>query len=86
MSNILKELMGGALGLQQMTIASEQKQLDAGVDYSKQQVRMSTVHARQDIVLLAYHLNAINTQTSRILTALLFLILIAGVDLLLRFS
>jgi len=34
------------------TIAKEEEQLDIGVNYSDQAVAVSSVHARQDIVLL----------------------------------
>ena len=41
-----------AAALQNGVIDSEQKQLDAGVDYSEQHVRIAIVHIRQDLVLL----------------------------------
>ncbi len=80
----MKRLMGGAAMLQELTIDSEQKQREKGVEYSERHVKQATVHTRQDLILLVYHIHAINTQTKRIYAALLLLILIAGADFVLR--
>ena len=41
-----------ATALQKSVIDSDQEQLDMGIDYSFQHVRLATVHTRQDLVLL----------------------------------
>jgi hypothetical protein len=45
----------------------EQRQLDEGVDYSDQHVRLSAVHARQDLVLVVSYLNSLNVTARSIL-------------------
>jgi|JI10StandDraft_1071094.scaffolds.fasta_scaffold37518_1 hypothetical protein len=55
---ILREIGGlrgdllNATALQKSVIDSDQEQMDMGIDYSSQHVRLATVHTRQDLVLL----------------------------------
>ena len=77
----MKEILSGAALLQTMTIDSEQKQRESGVEYSDRHVRQATVHTRQDMILLAYHLSSIGQWCKRIFGTLLVLTLIAGANL-----
>ena len=45
----------------------EQRQLNQGVDYSDQHVRLSTVHTRQDLVLIVSYLTSLNEAARSIL-------------------
>jgi len=48
-----------AAQLQRTGWETEREQLDTGVDYSEAHVRMATVHARQDIVLMVSYLSSV---------------------------
>jgi uncharacterized membrane protein YagU involved in acid resistance len=48
-----------AAKLQQSGWEGESGQLDSGIDYSEAHVRLATVHARQDIVLMVAYLSSI---------------------------
>ena len=51
----------------------EQRQLDQGVDYSDQHVRLSAVHARQDLVLVVSYLTSLNATARSILGWIAFI-------------
>jgi hypothetical protein len=55
-----------AADLQRMGRSTEEDQLRLGVDYSEQHVRLATVHARQDLVLVVSYLSAIAKDVRRI--------------------
>jgi hypothetical protein len=40
-------------------MSDEEKQLEMGIDYSEQHVRLATVHTRQDLILVVSHLTQI---------------------------
>jgi hypothetical protein len=41
--------------------AQEDRQEADGIDYSEQRVRLSIIHTRQDVILMAYHLANISS-------------------------
>lgn len=69
---ILREIAGlrgdllNATALQNGVIDDEQKQLDSGIDYSEQHVRLAIVHTRQDMVLLISAANVAATRLRQI--------------------
>src|SRR6266702_4981501 len=52
--------------LQREMMYAEDDQLEKGVDYSDRHVRLATVHARQDIILIVSYLSSISESARRI--------------------
>ena len=55
-----------AADLQRSGRFTENEQLESGVDYSEQAVRMATVHAREDMVLVVSYMSGIAKDVRKI--------------------
>jgi len=55
-----------AMSLLESIKDTEREQLEMGIDYPEQHVRLSVVHTRQDVVLIFSYLNSI-AETTRIM-------------------
>ena len=63
--------------LQEKIRDSEQRRIEEGLDYSQQEVRIATVHTREDVTMLVSYMDSINKNLRRINSYLSVLVIIA---------